>query len=182
MTVLVLKGEVFPLEGWRAASDRDVPRLWSLDASGIALVAAFVVGWIVVALGRRHQPRARLLLLAGAALVPAALISWYKAFAMRQFAPLVLLSCVALGIAVADGLRRARVPAPARRPPHVDRGARRRARRARARPVVLTQDHTGITDSTDARSRRASPAGSPTGRGSRRSRRRSGSAARCGPG
>lgn len=104
VTVLILKGEIFPLEGFEQAARRDVPRVWSLDATGILLVAAFVVGWLALAIGRRHDARGRLLVLAGAALVPAAIIAWIKALAMRQFSPLVLLSCIALGIAIVDGL------------------------------------------------------------------------------
>jgi hypothetical protein len=147
VVVLVIRGQVFPLEGFRQAASRDRPRAWSLDASGVLLVAAFAVAWIVVAVGRRHEPRARLLVIAGLAFVPAAIVAWYKDLAARQFSALVLLSCVALGVAVVDAgaalLRRA--PA----------GSARRASVVVAVvgvalalvPVVLTQDRTALAES-----------------------------------
>lgn len=102
VVVLVIKGQIFPLEGFRQASDRDRLRVWSLDWSGVLLVAAFLVGWLLVAIVRRHEPRARMLVIAGVAFVPAAVVSWYHELALRQFSALALLSCVALGVATVD--------------------------------------------------------------------------------
>lgn len=147
VTVLVLAGEIFPLEGIRHASDRDVPRDWTLNTSARLLIAAWVAGWLVVAIGRRRDPRARLLVLAGLAFVPASLIAWEKEFALRQFGPIVLLSCIALGVAVVQVLA-----ATIRRVP---RGAARRlaapvavvAFAVALVPVILTQDRTVLPPS-----------------------------------
>jgi hypothetical protein len=147
VVVLVIRGQVFPLEGFRQAASRDRPRAWSLDLSGVLLVAAFVAGWVVIAAGRRHEPRARLLVIAGLAFVPAAIVAWYKELALRQFSALALLSCVALGVAVVDA-----VSALLRRAPE---GSARRAGVTVAVvvvalalvPVVLTQDRTALAES-----------------------------------
>jgi hypothetical protein len=144
VTVLVLAGEIFPFEGIQQASGRQVPRDWSLNASAWVLIGAFALGWVVLAVGRRHDPRARVLVLAGLAFVPASLIAWQKEFALRQFAPIVLLSCIALGVAVVDVLA-----AIIRRAP---RGAAPRLAALFAIallavalvPVVLTQDRTAV--------------------------------------
>lgn len=148
VVVLVLNGQIFPLEGFQQATGRDRARVWSLDLSGILLVAAFVAGWLVVAIARRHEPRARLLVLAGFAFVPAAIVAWYKALAMRQFSALVLLSCVALGVAVVDVFAAL-----------IRRAPRRAARGVAAFlaivlvvvalvPIVLTQDRTSVAASS----------------------------------
>lgn len=146
VVVLVLKHQIFPLEGFHQSASRDRARVWSLDLSGVLLVAAFGAAWLVVAIGRRHEARARLLLLAALAFAPAAIVAWYQTLAMRQFSALVLLSCIALGVAVVDVLAAL---------------VRRAPRRAGVAaflaivlvvvalvPVVLTQDRTSLAASS----------------------------------
>ena len=102
VTVLVSKGEIFPLQGLHQASGRSVPRGFGLDLSAQLLIVLCLAAWLVVAIGRRHDPRARILVLAGLAFVPATVIAWQAGFAIRQFIPIALLSAIALGVAAAD--------------------------------------------------------------------------------
>jgi len=146
LIVLIAKGEVFPLNGIQQASGRDIPRGWQLNASGKLLVALWVVSWLVVAMRRRHDPRARVLVLGALAFVPAAVIAFDKGFALRQFVPLGLLSSIALGVAVADGLGVVvrRVP---RRATQLAGGLVLVVGLVAVVPVVLTQDRTPIEES-----------------------------------
>jgi hypothetical protein len=147
VTVLILKGEIFPLEGFTIAAGREVPREWSLGTSGTLLVLLFAAAWLVVAIGRRHEPRARLLVLAFVAFVPATVIAWVKELALRQFAAVVLLSCITLGVAIVDVVRAG-----------VGRAPAQHARRVTvvvvvvllvvvALPIFRTQDTTTVTAS-----------------------------------
>ena len=146
LVVLIAKGEVFPFSGISQASGRDIPRGWTLDPSGLLLVGLWIAAWIFLAITRRNDPRARILLLAVLAFLPAAFIAYQAGFAMRQFVPLGLLSSIVLGVAVADILTTAirRVP----------RGAAQLAGAVvlvigviAMVPVVLTQDRTPIEES-----------------------------------
>ncbi|HEY3723412.1 MAG TPA: hypothetical protein VGN59_08635 [Acidimicrobiia bacterium] len=147
VVVLVSKGEIFPLQGFHQASGRSVPRGFGLNLSAQLLIVLCLAAWLVVAIGRRRDPRARILVLAGLAFVPATVIAWQAGFAIRQFIPIALLSAIALGVAAAD----------------VVAAARRRAPRGAVRavvavaivvavvavvPIVLTQDRTTIEAST----------------------------------
>ncbi len=100
VTVLVLRGEIFPLEGLRQAAGRQVPRAWSLDAAGLALVGVWVIAWIVLVAIARYDVGVRTLIVGAAAMVPAAAIALGKGFALRQFAPLALVSSIAVGLVV----------------------------------------------------------------------------------
>ncbi len=144
VVVLVIKGQIFPLEGFRQAAGRDRVRAWSLDLSGVLLVTAFAAGWLVVAVGRRREPRARLLVLAALAFVPAAIVAWYNDLAMRQFSALVLLSCIALGVAVVDGFAALIRRAPPRAAPRVAAFVAVALVAVALVPIVLTQDRTGV--------------------------------------
>jgi hypothetical protein len=139
VVVLVVDGEVFPLQGLRQAAARSVPRSWTAGASAWVLVALWVAGWALLLLRRHREPRARLLVLAGLAFVPATVIAWVDELALRQFVPIAVLSCIAVGVAAADS-----IAAITRR----GAGSRRRAVAvaltagavaAMALPVVLTQ-------------------------------------------
>ncbi len=112
VTVLVIAGEIFPLEGMRQATSRNIPRGFTLDLSAQLLIALCIAAWLVVAIGRRHDPRARTLVLAALAFIPASVIAWNAGFAIRQFLPIALLSCIALGVAAADVLTAALRRAP----------------------------------------------------------------------
>jgi hypothetical protein len=139
VVVLAVDGEVFPLQGLRQAAARGVPRSWTMGASAWMLVALWIAGWAVLLLRRHREPRARLLVVAGLAFVPATAIAWVDELALRQFVPIALLSCIAVGVAAADS-----VAAIVRR----TAGSRRRAVAvalaagavvAMTVPVVLTQ-------------------------------------------
>jgi hypothetical protein len=103
--VLVVRHQVFPIQAVTEAAERDVARPFSLNRSAQVLLAGFAISWVVVAATRRRDPHVRLLVIAFLALLPATAIAWIKGFAIRQFAPIVLLSCIALGVAVAEVLR-----------------------------------------------------------------------------
>jgi hypothetical protein len=146
LTVLISKHEVFPFSALRQTSGRDIPRGWQLNSSGKILVGLWIAGWLVVAIGRRRDPRARVLILAAIAFLPAAFIAYEKGFALRQFVPIGLLSSIALGVAAADILT-----AVMRRVP---RGAAQLVGAVviviglvATVPVVLTQDRTPIEES-----------------------------------
>jgi hypothetical protein len=102
VTVLVVSGEIFPFEGLRRASNSTIQRGWDLNLSARLLIAACAIAWLVVAIGRRRDPRARVLVLAGLAFVPAGVIAWNAGYGLRQFVPIALLSTVALGVGAAD--------------------------------------------------------------------------------
>jgi hypothetical protein len=147
VVVLVLKGQIFPLEGFQQSAGRDRTRVWSLDLSGLLLVAAFGAGWLVVAIGRRHEPRGRLLVLAALAFVPAAIVAWYQTLAMRQFSALVLLSCIALGVAVVDVLAALIRRAPRRAGPGIAAFLAIVLVVVALVPIVLAQDRTSVAAS-----------------------------------
>ncbi len=106
VVVLVIDGEVFPLQGLRQAAKRGVPRSWSLDGSAWLLLSVWVLGWVLLAVWRHREPRARLLGLAALAFVPATAIAWFDELALRQFVPIALLSCIAVGVAATDVIAR----------------------------------------------------------------------------
>ncbi len=107
VAVLVLRGEVFPLEGLNQAAGRAVPRTWTLDAASLALIAAWVVGAAVLVVLRRHEVGIRVLLLAAVAMLPATAIAWVDEFATRQFAPIAMFGALIVGIVAGDLLVRA---------------------------------------------------------------------------
>ena len=112
---------------------------------------AWVVGWIVVAVSRRRDPRARILAARRRSRsCPRLWIAWEKGFAQRQFGPLAILSCIALGVAVVDalGLRVGARPRPAREVG----GARGRVvvLAVALVPAVLTQDHDTPRDASES--------------------------------
>ena len=104
--VFVLDGGIFPLAGLRQAAGRQVPRDWSLDAAALALLGVWLVGWGTLFVFDRRDLRVRTLALGAAAMVPAAMIALGKGFALRQFAPIALLSSIAVGIAGAVTIER----------------------------------------------------------------------------
>ncbi|MGZ6978889.1 MAG: ArnT family glycosyltransferase [Acidimicrobiia bacterium] len=147
VTVLVIAGEIFPLQGIRQAAKRNVPRGFTLNLSAWLLIALCIAAWLIVAIGRRRDPRARILVLAGLAFLPASVIAWQSGFALRQFVPIALLSCIAIGVAAAELLA----------------AALRRSRRGGTRavvaaavviglvavvPIAFTQDRTNVAGST----------------------------------
>ena len=142
VTVYLLAGEIFPLEGFRNASDSALQRSWSFNAWAQLLIAAFVASWLVVAIGRRRDPLARVLVLAGLAFVPAAYVAWEAGYGLRQFVPIALLSCMAFGVAAADVLAAATRRAPRGIPGW--RVALVVIVAVMAVPVGLTQSHTRI--------------------------------------
>ena len=91
-------GGLFGVRGASLAARREIERVWGLGPSAQALLVAFVAGWIGVAWFWRHEILGRLLLIAGVAMVPAAVVAWRQGFDIRQFAPTVVLSCIALGV------------------------------------------------------------------------------------
>jgi hypothetical protein len=147
VVVLIAAGEIFPLTGFTIAAGRAVPREWSLGWSGVVLVGLWLAAWLVVGIGRRREPRARLLLLALLALLPAAAIAWIKELALRQFAPAVLLSCIALGVAAIDVGRAALRRAPTRTGRRLAVVAAVVVLLVLVVPVFRTQDTTTITAS-----------------------------------
>lgn len=106
VTVFVLGGGIFPLAGLRQAAGRQVPRDWSLDTAAFALIGVWMVGWVTLLVFDRRNLRVRTLALGTAAMAPAAVIALGKGFALRQFAPIALLSSIAVGIAGAITIQR----------------------------------------------------------------------------
>ncbi len=116
ITVLVVADQIFPFEGLRNAAASNLPRDFRLNLSAQLLIALSIAAWLLVAIRRRNDPRARLLVLAGLAFVPASLIAWEAHYGIRQFVPITLLSCIALGVAAADLLASVVRWAPSRAP------------------------------------------------------------------
>lgn len=100
VVVLVLRGEVFPLEGLAQAAERALPRTWSLDPAALTMISAWVVGAIVLLVSRRGDVAIRVLLLATIAVLPATTIAWVDDLALRQFAPIALAGALILGLAI----------------------------------------------------------------------------------
>ncbi len=100
VAVLVLRGEVFPFQGLAQAARRAVPRAWSLDPAALTLIAAWVVGAIVLVVYRRRAVGIRVLLLAAVAVLPATTIAWVDEFALRQFAPVALFGALIVALAL----------------------------------------------------------------------------------
>lgn len=148
LTVLIVNGEIFPLQGLRQATRRDIPRGFTLNSSAWLLIVLCIAAWLIVAIGRRKDPRGRILVLAGLAFLPASYIAWNAGFAIRQFVPIAMLSAIALGVAGAD----------------IVAAVLRRTPRAAAEavmavtvviglvivyPIALTQDRTQVLDASD---------------------------------
>ena len=106
VVVLATRGELFPFQGVAQAESRSVPRTWSLDTAGVALVAGWVVAWIVLALWRRRDVGVRVALAGFVAMLPATAVAWRQELAVRQFAPVALIGAIVLGLAVAETVRR----------------------------------------------------------------------------
>lgn len=106
VVVLLTRGELFPFQGVAQAESRSVPRTWSLDAAGVALVAGWVVAWIVLVWWRRRDVGVRVVLAGFVAMLPATAIAWRQELAVRQFAPVALIGALVLGLAVAEAVRR----------------------------------------------------------------------------
>jgi hypothetical protein len=97
IVVWVASGRLFPLNALSVIDARDVEVPLRLDRSAAPLLAAMVVGWVLVAWHARHDPGARLLLVAGAGAVPAALYAASLGLNARNFAVLAVLSATAIG-------------------------------------------------------------------------------------
>ncbi len=112
--VLVVRGQIFPFEGYEQAVQRQVPRAWTPNVWAWVLVAGWALAAIALVPRARRDVGTRALLIGLVALVPPAFIAWNQQFALRQFAPIAVIGAIAIGVAVADLLgpvvRRARQP------------------------------------------------------------------------
>ena len=113
VVVLVVRGEIFPLQGVAQADRLAVPRPWAPDGAALLMVAAWVVGAIALVVWRRREVAVRVVLVGFAAMVPAAAVAWHQELALRQFVPLAALGAVVAGVGGSELLARAldRVPA-----------------------------------------------------------------------
>jgi hypothetical protein len=108
LVVWVSIGKVFPANALAVVEARDVEGALELSRTALPLVAAFVIGWIVVAWRARRELGPRLILAAGIALAPAVLYAIAQSLNARNFAGLAVLSAVAVGIAGATIVAMAR--------------------------------------------------------------------------
>lgn len=117
MLVFAASGQIFPANALAVAEARDVSGALRLAGTAVPLIAAAIVGWLVVARRAMSDLGARLLAMAAIGLVPAAAYAASLGLNARNYAGLAVLSAIAIGIgtAVLLGEIRARASAaPAR--------------------------------------------------------------------
>ena len=98
--VWVQERKLFPASGVEAVANRNVPRPFDLQPTALALIAVLAIGWGLFVVHFRRDPRARTVMVAGAALLPPAAYAWERELAIRQFVPIVVISCIAAGAAL----------------------------------------------------------------------------------
>jgi len=98
-------GVLFPLNAIGVIERRDVTGALRIGRATLPFVAVFVAAWLVTARNMPREVGARLLCGAALALVPPALYATVNGLGTRNYAPLALLSCVAVGVAGADVIR-----------------------------------------------------------------------------
>lgn len=108
VVVYAASGQVFPANALAVAEARDVTGALRVGWTAIPLVAASILGWIVVARRARSDLRARLLVASALGLVPASAYAASLGLNARNFVGIAVLSAIAIGIGGATLIGRTR--------------------------------------------------------------------------
>jgi hypothetical protein len=99
-------GDIFPLNSLRAIVPDEAPLELTPSAAALVGLSAALLAWVIVAITRVRDPRARLLLFGGLATLPAGVATLVLAQPSRNLTAMALLTCVAIGVAAAELWRR----------------------------------------------------------------------------